>query len=302
MTGTVAANRGMNHNKKGSFSIEIAFLFPFFLAMIFCFIWQMSLIRCEMMFKSVIIKEAEKASFLGVLSEYAPDLYSKASGKKADNDTTEFVLNEIYELSFKKQIRDHYQLLCEKNRSFLSAITNHMEFIECKTYEDSIKLTSAYTIHTPFRTFYRRFSIPLRLWDHGDHSGKLGLTGNTSVWHYDNFSRGKILRRRFGGNLPFGFPVLSGYNNGNALIIKSMDLTSETWDSPQDVQARMQESIDEMDSYRGMPIAWGEEKIIIDAEDIQKRFVKFIIPENTPMEKYSPVFTKIIHSGPQSSV
>lgn len=282
----------INRNKTGSFSIEISLIFPIVMIIIFCFVWQMTLIRCEMLFKCIIIKESEKVSFLGVLSEYSTDIYKKITGKDANDDTTEFILKEIYELSLKKQIKDHYQLLCAKNKYFRSLIINHTEFIECGLYEDDVIMTSLYTIYTPFKTIDRQFSIPLRLWSHGDNSGKLDQQEGTSVWQYDNFERGRILRRRFGGNLPFGFPVLSGFSNGNALIIKSMDLTAPTWTQPEEVKKEMYEAIDELVSYDGMPVAWGEKKIIINNSEIINRFIKFIIPENTAMDKYLQIFNE----------
>ena len=295
-------NRTLNINKSGSFSLEISLVFPIFMTILFFFIWQMSFIRCEMLFKSIIVKEAEKLSFIGALNEYSPELHAKLTGEKPDAGLSDIIMNEIYTLALKKQIKDHYELLCAKNRSFISLITEHAEFLECAAYDDTIKLTSIYNIHTPFRTITRQFSIPVRLWENGDHSGKLDQNENDSIWHYDNFNRGKILRRRFGGNLPFGFPVLSGYRDGNAFIIKSMDLTAPTWDSVSEVDDKIQESIDEIATYEGMPVAWGAEQIIIDPEDITSRSVMIVIPENTSMDKYSAVFDKIRNSGRQNRV
>lgn len=279
--------------KRGSFSFEIAILFPILLGIIFCFIWQMTMIRCEMLFRSIIIKEAEKISIIGVLSEFAPGLYKTVTGETPDDEITELILNGIYGISLKKQIQDHYNQLCAKNSTFRSLIYAHDEFIESSVFEDGIRLTSTYSIYTPFRIIQKQFTIPLRLWDHGDHSGKIEESEDANIWDYDNFNRGKVLRRRFGGNLPFGFPVLSGYSNGNILIIKSMDLTAATWESPQEVKVQMQESIDAVSSYQGTSGTWGEEKITINSKDIRGRFVIFIIPQNTQMEKYSRIFDEI---------
>ena len=285
------------NNKAGSFSLEISLIFPFIIIIIFCFIWSMTVTRSEMFFRSVIIKETEKVSFLSVLSEYTTDLYEKSTGEAENEDVTGSVLNKIYELALKKQINEHYELLCVNNPTFHSIITNHIEFLEGDAFDDIIKLTSLYTIYTPFKVIEKQFTVPLTLWDHGDGSGKVNETVERNVWQYDNFERGKILRRRFGGNLPIGFPLLSGYMNGNALIIKSMDLTAKTWGSTIEVKIQMQDVVDNLAKYEGMPYPWGEKKIIIPINEIRSRFVKFIIPENTEMDKYEPVFNDIRNFG-----
>lgn len=287
--------------KSGSFCLEITLLFPIFMVILFSFIWQMSVIRCEMIYKSIMIKEAEKISFFGVLSEYIPRIESETANE-IEETIADTVINELYAVILKKQIQEHYLLACEKNRTFRSFITDHTEFIEAKTTEDTLFLISRYRVYTPFMTFDRQFKIPLRLWDHGDHTGVMEQQEDSNIWKYDNFTRGKVLRRRFGGNLPFGFPVLSGFSNGTAMIIKSMNLLSETWSDPVEVRFQMQESVDALTSYRGMPDAWGEEEIIIQETEIRNRLVRFIIPENTPMDGFSGVFEEIQEYGEENGV
>ena len=271
------------------------------MVILFSFIWQMSVIRCEMIYKSIVIKEAEKISFFGVLSEYIPRIELETASE-IEETIADTVINELYAVILKKQIQEHYLLACEKNRTFRSFITDHAEFIETKTTEDTLFLISRYRVYTPFMTFDRQFKIPLRLWDHGDHTGVMEQQEDGNIWKYDNFTRGKVLRRRFGGNLPFGFPVLSGFSNGTAMIIKSMNLLSETWSDPVEVRFQMQESVDALASYRGMPDAWGEEEIIIQETEIRNRLVRFIIPENTPMDGFSGVFEKMQEYGEETGV
>lgn len=291
--------------KKGSFSIEIALLFPVFAFLLFSFIWQMSAVRADMLFKSILVKEAEKVSFYGILGEYTENIYySLASGTEEngvesdEHSNSEIILYRVYEVALKNQIREHYSGLC-KNYPFLYQLNlKHEEYIESDVYGDTINLTSLYFIYTPFKTIRHQFTIPLRLWDHGDGSGKLDKGGNAgNIWGYDNFKRGKILRRRFGGNLPMGFPVLSGFNNGNALVIKSMDLTKPTWSSPMEVQKQMELVLEDLSGYRGTGTEWGEKAILIKENEIRGRYIKFIIPENTMMEQYEENLQEVVEEG-----
>lgn len=255
-----------------------------------------------MFYKSTIIKESEKVCIPGILSGYASSILDKMTEGELHNYDSGFVMKQIYEISFKKQIDASYKLLCAKNKTFKSMIMKHHEYIEGSLTDDDVALTSIYWIHTPFGDIKKQFTIPLRLWDHGDNSGKVNQNEEQSVWTYDNFKRGQILRRRFGGNLPMGYPVLSGFSNGSAMIINSMDLTAPSWSSPDDVYDRMEHTLAEMQSFQGTSEPWGEQNIDISSLKIKMRFVKFIIPENSKFEKYDSVFKKIIASGSSRSI
>ncbi len=202
-------------------------------------------------------------------------------------------IGEVFAAVIRIQIQNHYTMMCEENPAFRSLILFHDEYIEASAAEDTVFLTSVYAVYTPFQRLDRKFTIALRLWDQGDGSGKVTEQSGESIWKCDNFTRGKILRRRFGGNLPFGFPVLSGFFDGDALIIESMNLRSSSWQNPQDAGDQMKESVDELARYDGMEEPWGKEGIVIRRKDIRRRNIRFIIPENTDMEHYASVFHEV---------
>lgn len=289
-------------NKAGSLCIEIAIVYPFFLMIIFCFVFNMAIVRSEMLLKSTIIKESEKAGFLGIIGDYSTGIISELTDNAAGADESDFIMKYIYEQALKNQIRDAYQQVFVKNKSFKSVIKEHDEFLEGSLSEDNITLTSVYKVFTPFITIRKQFTIPLRLWNHGDHSGKVFQNGERNIWLYDNFERGRILRIRFGGNLPMGFPVLSGFSNGNALIINSMDLTAPSWALPSSVNEQMGQVVLKMAAYNGTLQPWGKDGISIPPEKIRYRYIKFIIPENLPSGKYDAVFEKIIYNALNRSI
>jgi len=153
--------------------------------------------------------------------------------------------------------------------------------------------TSVYSLFTPFGKIAKSFTIPLRTWHRGDSSGKLGDDPTGNVWDMDNFERGRRIRTRFGGNLPFGYPVLSGYSNGNALIIRSMDLNKDTWYEPSEVLSHLQMDIEELIRFDGTALPWGKDSIRICPGDIRQRFFKLVIPENAEQDRYHSVFAAL---------
>ncbi len=284
-------------NKHGSFCLELSLVFPMFLILIMFFVWNMAATRSEMLFKNVINKESEKVSFMGALGEFSSVIAKSNLSENIKENDIELIINETYFQVLKSQINTHYKTLCAQKNSYLSLIKSHDEYLEYDAFNNSLKMTSCYELYTPFSTIKKLYTITLRPWDHGDQSGTIGGEDDKSIWQYDNFKRGILLRKRFGGNLPIGFPVLSGYSNGNALIIKSLDITLPTWQNDVYLADKMISYIDELTNYKGMNYPWGEKKIQILYEDINNRFIKFIIPENYDSIKYSPVFNKISSYG-----
>lgn len=59
------------------------------------------------------------------------------------------------------------------------------------------------------------------------------------IWSLDNFTRGKKIREIFGANLPFNFPVIARFNSGTATMIKSMDITTKSYQNPEMVKRKL---------------------------------------------------------------
>lgn len=130
--------------------------------------------------------------------------------------------------------------------------------------------------------------VPIPLWDRGDGtptrlSGSredADPQGSDCIWELGNLERGRLIRQRFGGDLPLGFPVLSGFSEGEALVIHSMDLTRPTWSIPDRIDRELVRRIRSLAGFQGMEEPWGREGIRIRPEDIRSRRFLLVIPEN----------------------
>lgn len=152
--------------------------------------------------------------------------------------------------------------------SFYHSDTNQFQIVgECsvKTY-----------IHTQINLSY---SVDCAAW--GD--GRMPTVwiedeaqDNGSIWSEDNFTRGKILRQMFGANLPDNFPVIAAYENGTAVMIKSLNHTSKSYKDASVFEKTIKEMIDSLAAFNGAEYAG----IVIKAEDIQSRRLILIMPEN----------------------
>lgn len=114
------------------------------------------------------------------------------------------------------------------------------------------------------------------------------------IWSLSNFERGTKLRNIFGANLPGNFPVIAGFKGGTANMIKSMDLTADSYQTQSAVKKKVYEYIDELANYQGQEKPWGSNKIVIKREEITQRKLTLIIPGNTLSSEINSELSKCI--------
>ena len=121
-----------------------------------------------------------------------------------------------------------------------------------------------------------------RAWLGGDEaSGVLKPEeASESVWALDNFKRGAKLRTIFGANLPSSFPVIAIFEDGKAVMIKSMDLTAESYQNNETIIETIDSYIRELSRYQGQESPWGSKGIVIREGDIRQRELLLVIPQN----------------------
>lgn len=99
-----------------------------------------------------------------------------------------------------------------------------------------------------------------------------------SIWLLGNLERGARIRNIFGANLPFSFPVIARFDSGKAVMIKSMDLTAESYQNTFNLSVKLDEYIKELARYKGQETPWGSKKIVIRGKDISCRQLLLVIP------------------------
>lgn len=283
-------NRSSFFNRKGSFALEGAIILPAVTILIMYFIWTIAALRGEVEFRSVLVKEAGKAGIYGITREYSEIMYESLAKKTVDEDISDLLFISVYEIILSRQFENSYKRHVLNSSGGKSSIKNYTLYIEKPLFGEVFFLTCIYEVFTPFGTRQEKYTIPLRFWDRGDKTGKLQINSSENIWDKHNFERGRVLRRRFGGNLPFGFPVLSGFQNNRALVIKSMDLNTPTWEDPENLYTKMRSDIMSLHNYTGNLKPWGRDGIHIRSEDIKEKYIKFIFPENIDYEKYHDAF------------
>ncbi len=138
--------------------------------------------------------------------------------------------------------------------------------------------------------------VKAKAWMGGDESkGVLdGQTGGEDIWSLSNFQRGLKIRRKFGANLPDSFPVIARYENGRAVMIKSMDLTAASYQVPGNAEKTLKGYVNELVKYKGQNKPWGRDDILIRGDDIQQKELLLVIPENKVSESVDSMLSDMV--------
>lgn len=150
----------------------------------------------------------------------------------------------------------------------------------------SLNMEVYFTVPTLLGDMKRKLVSLIPLWSEyvpdPDIDGETGQDPEKDqVWSLDNFSRGRILREKFGSNLPFNYPVISEFRDGTAHSVRSMDLTAPGYRDPSSARAAIENELSELAAFQGYESKNGHAPSI-RADEIKRRKWTLIIPQNAP--------------------
>lgn len=106
------------------------------------------------------------------------------------------------------------------------------------------------------------------------------------VWSLHNFDRGERIGEAFGANLPRTFPVIDGFEDGRAVSVSSIDLTSPYYSDVSRIERRIGAEIDALADFDGADVNINGSNYRIDGYQITGRQYTLVIPTNTPESYY----------------
>jgi len=124
-----------------------------------------------------------------------------------------------------------------------------------------------------------------KAWMEGDEALKTDYETYDDIWSLSNFQRGRKIQKIFGANLPSNFPVISKYDNGVAVMIKSMDLTAASYQVGNNARNTLTGYIKKLADFEGQEKPWGADGIVIRKDEIKEKQLLLVIPENQLSEE-----------------
>ena len=112
-----------------------------------------------------------------------------------------------------------------------------------------------------------------------------------SIWHENNFVRGRYFAEQYGANLPSTFPAINSYSAGTAGSVVSIDLNRPTYANPSSTVIRLTEQIDELANFNGADVQIDGERYVVYGDSIRQRILTVVIPEDSPEIGVSTVYS-----------
>jgi predicted transcriptional regulator len=106
----------------------------------------------------------------------------------------------------------------------------------------------------------------------------------------------------FGGSLPLGFPGLSSFSNGEAMLVKSLDATAATYQDSNVLKRTIDGYVKSLAAYAGNEKPWGQDNIYIPADSITSRRLVLVIPTNELPESLENAITACVDSARSQGV
>ncbi len=108
----------------------------------------------------------------------------------------------------------------------------------------------------------------------GGEEKAIATAATRSVWELGNFVRGGLIERALGANLPRSFPVIDKFAEGIATSIKSIDLTSKTYQNLEALATKINGYVDKLAGFNGAKLA----QVEVKASEITSRELQLAIP------------------------
>lgn len=155
-------------------------------------------------------------------------------------------------------------------------------YLDWRVTQKQLWLCLSYRLSTPLGWTDRQIRSIVPLW-FGDLDAIIASDGELadgSVWLLDNFTRGQIIRREMGGDLPYDFPVIARFAGGEAIMIKSLDLTAPGYQQLDTLLDQAGSYLDALAGFKGATYERPDKVVIVEPDEIASRRLILVVPAN----------------------
>ncbi len=299
-------------SRYGSMVLEAAISFPLFLVLLLSMISSMIVVNADLYMQratenvvselNMVIPLAANGvstlddiiSGLGLTDGFSIDTSELdemlgvlgAAGGTTGVDLEDVLSTGVFGRYVRARICEEYGKLTQNGWVYDSLLQNVSVYLDVETEDRSVYLKVYYEIEAAGISLPRSYCsslalyadmIPLR------NEEKEDAENMETIWDLGNFERGTQIRERFGGNLPYNYPVISASSNNEVKSIKSLDATSPYYSSRANVNDKVKKYIRELSDFSGSDYSG----VSVKVDKNTKKTLILVIPENTSDEKYA---------------
>jgi hypothetical protein len=173
-----------------------------------------------------------------------------------------------------------------------------LDFSQSKLFEDNktVDIVVRYRIKNilpikiiPDINLIQRSTVKAWL-DGEDENAADKQNSGTNVWDLAPLKRGVRIQQELGRNLPDRFPVISKFEQGTAVMIKSIDLEETTYHKPANLRSKVNGFISELMEFKSGSYM----DTTVKAEDIKNKKLIIVVPEGTISPDIQKTFDECI--------
>ena len=303
-------------NKRGGLSLEAAVVMPFILLLTASMIVGIRCIEAEIIIKGALDRTAAELALLTPAGRLH-DIFSVSAGERdlpieAQTEqelsaiwqdlkgeglladlTLDFTSTALAGPAIHRRLNDWLTRLMGDRRELCARVGERKLFLDWKLKKNQLWLCLSYKLKTPIMTFEKSTWSVVPLW-----LGRQEETNDaeaSEIWMLDNFSRGKRFRTLFGAYLPDDFPVIARFEQGEAVMIKSIDLTAPTYQNQRYTEQHLERMIGRLAEFSGASYRKKDVDIQINAGMISQKRLIVIIPANSSKPFWDTIVADLIN-------
>lgn len=279
----------------GSITLEAAAAMPAVLVVLLSMAMAVMGVQATTLWRSAQQKAGRVAALAGAAEPEQIRQAVDRSGLSAGGLGAGLVLSRLTGPRFHQEQRAWFWRDTDTSPEVRRLIADPKLYLEIRRQQNLTRVTSRYQIPTLIGRLSRRQSTVIPDWSvwgglpPSGSGAQRAETDDDSIWSAGNFVRGLYFRERSDGDLPSGYPVLAAFRDGEALSVKSMDLTAPHYRNPEALRLKIMGHVRELAAFQGTAAPWGSRRIQIAGHDIRSRTLRLVIPENSPPDRLRAV-------------
>ncbi len=294
--------------KAGSSSLEAVLVLPLLLLLLFFMLGQVLAVTAKIKLQGALWRTADELALLGPAALYVSQLENELIDELAlpqdqagqdlltvlasilpDDLIQELLAGAVLDLAATNVLgplalaRLHEWLdLAEAGQPgpWRSTISDLALFIDWQGNKRQAWLCLTWQQKLPLASRSASLEALVPLWTGQTSRYQIEKPDDSSLWLLDNFARGQAFRQQMGANLPYDFPVLAQFSGGNAVSVKSIDLTAPTYATASAVRQQIRQHLGDLADFRGATYSKNGQEIVLDQSQIKSRQLLLVIPEN----------------------
>lgn len=174
-------------------------------------------------------------------------------------------------------------------------LVNRRIYLDWRVAQRQLWLCLSYRLSTPLGWTDRQIRSIVPLWfdDLDVIKASNGELADGAVWLLDNFSRGQIIRREMGGDLPYDFPVIARFAGGEAIMIKSLDLTAPGYQQMGALLDQTGSYLDALAGFAGATYERADKVVVVEPDEIASRRLILVVPGNASQSWLSDAWSEL---------